>query len=85
MEHQPEWKGRVNQKDQDGCTVLHVVAAHSPGYLIKRKWRHWAQGMLWAGGPQALANSLNRPLGFPCPSCEGLRSKLCLDLNVIGR
>lgn len=37
MEQQPEWKGRVNQKDQDGCTVLHVVAAHSPGYLIKRK------------------------------------------------
>nr|KAF6421423.1 hypothetical protein HJG59_018697 [Molossus molossus] len=37
MEHQPEWKGRVNQKDKDGCTVLHIVAAHSPGYLIKRQ------------------------------------------------
>ncbi|XP_053785696.1 TPR and ankyrin repeat-containing protein 1 isoform X2 [Desmodus rotundus] len=37
MEFQPEWKGRVNQKDQDGCTVLHVVAAYSPGYLIKRQ------------------------------------------------
>lgn len=47
MEHQPEWKGRVNQKDQDGCTVLHVVAAHSPGYLIKRKWRNRVRGMLW--------------------------------------
>ncbi|XP_037004097.2 TPR and ankyrin repeat-containing protein 1 isoform X3 [Artibeus jamaicensis] len=37
MEYQPEWKGRINQKDQNGRTVLHVVAAHSPGYLIKRQ------------------------------------------------
>ncbi|XP_047387863.1 TPR and ankyrin repeat-containing protein 1 isoform X1 [Sciurus carolinensis] len=37
MDHKPEWKGRINQKDEDGCTVLHVVAAHSPGYLIKRQ------------------------------------------------
>lgn len=85
MEQQPEWKGRVNQKDQDGCTVLHVVAAHSPGYLIKRKWRHRVQGKLWAGGPQALATSLTRPLCFPRPSCDGLRSKLCLELNMIRR
>ncbi|XP_023368914.1 TPR and ankyrin repeat-containing protein 1 [Otolemur garnettii] len=37
MDHKPEWKGRINQKDEDGCTVLHIVAAHSPGYLIKRQ------------------------------------------------
>ncbi|XP_069331603.1 TPR and ankyrin repeat-containing protein 1 [Eulemur rufifrons] len=37
MEHKPEWKGRINQKDEDGCTVLHIVATHSPGYLIKRQ------------------------------------------------
>ncbi|XP_037382087.1 TPR and ankyrin repeat-containing protein 1 isoform X2 [Talpa occidentalis] len=37
MDHRPEWKGRINQKDEDGCTVLHVVAAHSPGYLTKRQ------------------------------------------------
>lgn len=38
MDHKPEWKGRINQKDEDGCTVLHVVAsAPYPGYLIKRK------------------------------------------------
>nr|XP_035134458.1 TPR and ankyrin repeat-containing protein 1 isoform X3 [Callithrix jacchus] len=37
MDHKPEWKGRINQKDGDGCTVLHIVAAHSPGYLIKRQ------------------------------------------------
>ncbi|XP_063468127.1 TPR and ankyrin repeat-containing protein 1 isoform X2 [Symphalangus syndactylus] len=37
MDHKPEWKGRINQKDGDGCTVLHVVAAHSPGYLVKRQ------------------------------------------------
>ncbi|EPY78384.1 TPR and ankyrin repeat-containing protein 1 [Camelus ferus] len=37
MDYKPEWKGRINQKDADGCTVLHVVAAHSPGYLIKRQ------------------------------------------------
>ncbi|XP_047730424.1 TPR and ankyrin repeat-containing protein 1 isoform X2 [Prionailurus viverrinus] len=36
MDHKPEWKGRINQKDEGGCTVLHVVAsAHYPGYLIK--------------------------------------------------
>ncbi|XP_027625338.1 TPR and ankyrin repeat-containing protein 1-like [Tupaia chinensis] len=37
MDHKPEWKGCINQKDKDGCTVLHVVAAHTPGYLIKRQ------------------------------------------------
>ncbi|XP_039699307.1 TPR and ankyrin repeat-containing protein 1 isoform X2 [Pteropus medius] len=37
MDHRPEWKGRINQKDEDGCTVLHVVAAHFPGYLIKQQ------------------------------------------------
>uniref|UniRef100_A0A452TKQ3 Tetratricopeptide repeat and ankyrin repeat containing 1 n=1 Tax=Ursus maritimus TaxID=29073 RepID=A0A452TKQ3_URSMA len=38
MDHKPEWKGRINQKDEDGCTVLHVVAsAPYPGYLIKRQ------------------------------------------------
>ncbi|XP_004857941.1 TPR and ankyrin repeat-containing protein 1 isoform X1 [Heterocephalus glaber] len=37
MDHEPEWKSHINQKDEDGCTVLHVVAAHSPGYHIKRQ------------------------------------------------
>ncbi|XP_006890721.1 PREDICTED: TPR and ankyrin repeat-containing protein 1 [Elephantulus edwardii] len=37
MDFKPEWKGRINQKDEDGCTVLHIVAAHSPGYLIKQQ------------------------------------------------
>ncbi|XP_007943872.2 TPR and ankyrin repeat-containing protein 1 [Orycteropus afer afer] len=37
MDYRPQWKGRINQKDEDGCTVLHIVAAHSPGYLIKRQ------------------------------------------------
>ncbi|XP_073930258.1 TPR and ankyrin repeat-containing protein 1 isoform X3 [Castor canadensis] len=37
MDHKPEWKGRINQKDEAGCTVLHVAAAHSPGYPIKRQ------------------------------------------------
>ncbi|XP_055414700.1 TPR and ankyrin repeat-containing protein 1 isoform X2 [Bubalus kerabau] len=37
MDYKPELKGRINQKDEDGCTVLHVVAAHSPGYLTKRQ------------------------------------------------
>eukprot|EP00069_Balaena_mysticetus_P001718 bmy_15542T0 len=37
MDYKPEWRGRINQKDDDGCTVLHVVAAHSPGYLTKRQ------------------------------------------------
>lgn len=37
MDYKPEWKGRINQKDEDGRTVLHIVAAHSPGYLIKRQ------------------------------------------------
>nr|XP_005600889.1 TPR and ankyrin repeat-containing protein 1 isoform X2 [Equus caballus] len=39
MDHKPEWKGRINQKDADGCTVLHLVAAHShsPGYPMRRQ------------------------------------------------
>ena len=70
MEFQPEWKGRVNQKDQDGCTVLHVVAAYSPGYLIKREWRRHSGGCAlgWrtpgAGEPtqQAITFYLCRPV-----------------------
>ncbi|XP_054990974.1 TPR and ankyrin repeat-containing protein 1 isoform X1 [Sorex araneus] len=37
MDHKPEWKGRINQKDEDGCTVLHMVATHAPGHLLKRQ------------------------------------------------
>ncbi|XP_058513135.1 TPR and ankyrin repeat-containing protein 1 isoform X1 [Ochotona princeps] len=37
MKHKPQWKGRINQKDESGCTVLHVVAAHTPGYDVKRQ------------------------------------------------
>ena len=49
MDYKPEWKGRINQKDEDGRTVLHIVAAHSPGYLIKRKWQHHREVWLWVG------------------------------------
>uniref|UniRef100_A0A8C6W313 Tetratricopeptide repeat and ankyrin repeat containing 1 n=1 Tax=Nannospalax galili TaxID=1026970 RepID=A0A8C6W313_NANGA len=37
MEHKPEWKDCINHKDEAGSTVLHIVAAHSPGYSIKRQ------------------------------------------------
>ncbi|XP_005348261.1 TPR and ankyrin repeat-containing protein 1 [Microtus ochrogaster] len=37
MEHKPEWKGHINHRDEAGCTVLHVAAAHFPGYSIKRQ------------------------------------------------
>ncbi|KAM9187432.1 TPR and ankyrin repeat-containing protein 1 [Dugong dugon] len=37
MTEKPEWKGRINQTDKDGCTVLHIVATHSPGYSIRRQ------------------------------------------------
>ncbi|XP_076433331.1 TPR and ankyrin repeat-containing protein 1 isoform X1 [Peromyscus maniculatus bairdii] len=37
MEHKPEWKGLINYTDDAGCTVLHVAAAHFPGYSIKRQ------------------------------------------------
>ncbi|XP_006869247.1 PREDICTED: TPR and ankyrin repeat-containing protein 1 [Chrysochloris asiatica] len=37
MNRKPGWKGRINQKDEDGCTVLHIVASHAPGYLNKRQ------------------------------------------------
>uniref|UniRef100_A0A8C2QFD0 Tetratricopeptide repeat and ankyrin repeat containing 1 n=1 Tax=Cricetulus griseus TaxID=10029 RepID=A0A8C2QFD0_CRIGR len=37
MEHKPEWKGRINNRDDSGCTVLHVAAAHFPGYSIRRQ------------------------------------------------
>ncbi|XP_004676694.1 PREDICTED: TPR and ankyrin repeat-containing protein 1 [Condylura cristata] len=37
MDHRPEWKGRINQKDENGCTLLHLVAAPSPGYFTKRQ------------------------------------------------
>ncbi|KAM6170370.1 TPR and ankyrin repeat-containing protein 1-like [Rhynchocyon petersi] len=37
MDFKPEWKGRINQKDEDGCTILHIVATHFPGYLIKQQ------------------------------------------------
>ncbi|XP_030407140.1 TPR and ankyrin repeat-containing protein 1 isoform X3 [Gopherus evgoodei] len=33
----PDLKDRINQQDQDGCTVLHVVASHSSGYPMKRQ------------------------------------------------
>lgn len=45
MDHKPEWKGRINQKDGDGCTVLHVVAATQyPECLMQREQWHQAGG-----------------------------------------
>ncbi|KAG8521586.1 TPR and ankyrin repeat-containing protein 1 [Galemys pyrenaicus] len=37
MDHRPEWKSHINQKDENGCTVLHMVAAYSQGYPAKRQ------------------------------------------------
>uniref|UniRef100_A0A8C0GTY1 Tetratricopeptide repeat and ankyrin repeat containing 1 n=1 Tax=Chelonoidis abingdonii TaxID=106734 RepID=A0A8C0GTY1_CHEAB len=44
----PDLKGRINQQDQDGCTVLHVVASHSSGYPMKRQTEN-VQMLLNAG------------------------------------
>lgn len=64
MDYEPEWKGRINQKDDDGCTVLHVVAAHSPGYLIKRKQQHHTVGHDVCFMTLALENLHSLPLLF---------------------
>nr|XP_044992872.1 TPR and ankyrin repeat-containing protein 1 isoform X1 [Jaculus jaculus] len=37
MDLRPELKGHINQRDDAGCTVLHITASHSPGYSIKRQ------------------------------------------------
>uniref|UniRef100_A0A8C3HIW8 Tetratricopeptide repeat and ankyrin repeat containing 1 n=1 Tax=Chrysemys picta bellii TaxID=8478 RepID=A0A8C3HIW8_CHRPI len=44
----PDLKGSINQQDQDGCTVLHVVASHSSGYPTKRQTEN-VQMLLNAG------------------------------------
>ncbi|XP_070247829.1 TPR and ankyrin repeat-containing protein 1 isoform X1 [Myotis yumanensis] len=62
MEQQPEWKGRVNQKDQDGCTVLHVVAAHSPGYLIKRQTEDVQMLLRFGADPTLLDRQSRTPV-----------------------
>ncbi|KAF7247799.1 TPR and ankyrin repeat-containing protein 1 [Varanus komodoensis] len=35
--HKPELKDLINQQNEDGSTVLHVVASHSNGYSIKNQ------------------------------------------------
>ncbi|XP_039093158.1 TPR and ankyrin repeat-containing protein 1 [Hyaena hyaena] len=60
MDHKPEWKGRINQKDEEGCTVLHVVAAtHHPGYLIRRQTED-VQMLLRFGADPALLDRQSR-------------------------
>ncbi|XP_016054334.1 PREDICTED: TPR and ankyrin repeat-containing protein 1 isoform X2 [Miniopterus natalensis] len=62
MEHQPEWKGRVNQKDQDGCTILHMVAAHSSGYLIKRQTEDVQMLLRFGADPTLLDRQSRTPV-----------------------
>lgn len=85
MDHKPEWRGRINQKDKDGCTVLHVVAAaHYPGYLIKCKWRHQAAG----GAVGWMTSGIREPdhTFLPLSSWDGLkRAKPYVDLSMTGR
>lgn len=72
MESQPEWKGRINQKDQDGCTVLHVVAAYSPGYLVKRKWRCHRGGRALGWGTSGVGEPTQQAVTFyPCRPVTG--------------
>ncbi|XP_075403192.1 TPR and ankyrin repeat-containing protein 1 [Tenrec ecaudatus] len=59
LDRKPEWKGRINQKDEDGCTVLHVVASHSPGYLIKRQTED-VQMLLHLGADPTLLDRQSR-------------------------
>ncbi|NP_001158131.1 TPR and ankyrin repeat-containing protein 1 [Mus musculus] len=37
MDQKPEWKEHINHRDDAGCTVLHVAAAHFPGYTSRRQ------------------------------------------------
>ncbi|XP_019502697.1 PREDICTED: TPR and ankyrin repeat-containing protein 1 [Hipposideros armiger] len=62
MDHKPEWKGRINQKDRDGCTVLHVVAAHSPGYLIKRQTEDVQMLLRFGADPTLLDGQSRSPV-----------------------
>ncbi|XP_074844286.1 TPR and ankyrin repeat-containing protein 1 isoform X2 [Carettochelys insculpta] len=48
LDEVPDLKGSINQQDQDGCTVLHVVASHSSGYPVKRQTEN-VQMLLNAG------------------------------------
>nr|XP_006124073.1 TPR and ankyrin repeat-containing protein 1 isoform X2 [Pelodiscus sinensis] len=48
LDEMPDLKGSINQQDQDGCTVLHVVASHSSGYPMKRQTEN-VQMLLNAG------------------------------------
>ncbi|XP_023410615.2 TPR and ankyrin repeat-containing protein 1 isoform X1 [Loxodonta africana] len=59
MTHKPEWKGRINQKDEDDRTVLHIVAAHSPGYLIRRQTED-VQALLHLGADPTLLDRQSR-------------------------
>ncbi|XP_042522362.1 TPR and ankyrin repeat-containing protein 1 [Dipodomys spectabilis] len=59
MNSRPEWKGRINQKDEAGCTVLHVAAAHSPGYSIKRQTEN-VQMLLRLGADPTILNRQSR-------------------------
>nr|XP_019583219.1 PREDICTED: TPR and ankyrin repeat-containing protein 1 isoform X2 [Rhinolophus sinicus] len=62
MDYKPEWKGRINQKDEDGCTVLHVVAAHSPGYLIKRQTEDVQMLLRFGADPTLLDRQSRSPV-----------------------
>ncbi|XP_069929054.1 TPR and ankyrin repeat-containing protein 1 isoform X2 [Oryctolagus cuniculus] len=59
MEHKPEWKGHINQKDETGRTVLHIVAVRSSGYLIKRQTED-VQMLLHFGADPTLLDQQSR-------------------------
>ncbi|KAM4842474.1 TPR and ankyrin repeat-containing protein 1 isoform 3-T3 [Thomomys bottae] len=59
MNNRPEWKGRINQKDEVGCTVLHVAATHCPGYSIKRQTEN-VQMLLRLGADPTILNRQSR-------------------------
>ncbi|XP_066100841.1 TPR and ankyrin repeat-containing protein 1 isoform X1 [Saccopteryx bilineata] len=62
MEHQPEWKGRINQKNESGSTLLHIVAAHSPGYLIKRQTEDVQMLLRFGADPTLLDRQSRTPM-----------------------
>ncbi|XP_060036551.1 TPR and ankyrin repeat-containing protein 1 isoform X2 [Erinaceus europaeus] len=62
MDQKPEWKGRINQKDEDGCTVLHVVAAHYPGYVIKRQTEDVQMLLRFGADPTLLDGQSRSPV-----------------------
>lgn len=86
MDHKPEWKGRINQKDEDGCTVLHVVAAAPyPGYLIKRKEQPQAGGCAVGWMTSGIREPTQSSTRITHPSWDRLTAKPYLERSITGR